>query len=284
MSESGHVRKSATAVEMSAPERGKLTVKRRVKKVKPSPRRIKIEDVPLKQIFEFGRVRGWIRLERMPVIKSVKAKRRSREAFTRDQMAKLLTESIEHWKRGHSIQIRYYRGLLALYIKFIYFTGVRPGEETADIQWRDLTVETDFEGTEQRIVRINARKEGKSEASKRSVVPRKILWPFLDQWRRGTAFNKGEDYIFCHEDGTPIKSFAGSFRTLLSELRKRDPELWEGAYSLYCTRHSYATHMLQRGKADAWQIARNMGHTDIEMIRTHYGQDKPIDHGKDLSD
>jgi hypothetical protein len=42
--------------------------------------------------------------------------------------------------------------------------------------------------------------------------------------------------------------------------------------------------MLQRGKADAWQIARNMGHTDIEMIRTHYGQDKPIDHGGDLSD
>jgi integrase len=186
--------------------------------------------------------------------------------------------------RGHSKQVRHYRGLLALYIKFIYFTGVRPGEETADIQWRDLTVETDFEGTEQRIVRINARKEGKSEASKRSVVPRKILWPFLDQWRFGTDFNKSEDYIFCHEDGTPIKSFVGSFRTLLKELRKRDPDLWEGAYSLYCTRHSYATHMLQRGKADAWQIARNMGHTDIEMIRTHYGQDKPIDHGGDLSD
>jgi hypothetical protein len=43
------------------------------------------------------------------------------------------------------------------------------------------------------------------------------------------------------------------------------------AYSLYSLRHFYAVQMLRRGKANVFDIARNMG-TSVHIIESYYGR------------
>ena len=119
--------------------------------------------------------------------------------------------------------------------------------------------------------------------SRRNVVPKGLLWIFLDMWRANTDFPDDDDPIFVKMDGSSILSFAGSFRQLLNDLDMPENE-WGRPFSLYSLRTSYATHALQRNPGSAWQIAKNMGHHDVEMLTKHYGQDTSVDHADDLSE
>jgi integrase/recombinase XerD len=61
---------------------------------------------------------------------------------------------------------------------------------------------------------------------------------------------------------------ANAIRCRFRELRKKLPHL-QGVVA-YCYRHSYATDALASGESPA-VIAELMGHTDIQMLQSHYG-------------
>lgn len=255
-------------------------LKRKMPQTAPSASRLRIEDVPLRQIFEFGNRKGWISLERMPKIESDKAVSNSRPAFTKDEIDKILNSLSLHVEAGHSDQIKLSRRLLGLYIQLVLYTGVRPGLETEDLQWRDIATEKDASGADVRVIKINARKPGKSQASRRTIVPRKQLWAALDAWKSDTKFSEPDSPIFCTADGKPIKSFKSSFKTFLRDLKLRTN--WMGEeYTLYSLRHSYITLMLGQN-VDVWKISKNTGNSP-DVIRRFYSKDNPIDHSHALA-
>ena len=77
-------------------------------------------------------------------------------------------------------------------------------------------------------------------------------------------------WLFCHPDGTRIKSFDNGFDEVLSELgllyhdgKKR---------SLTSLRHTYASERIESRAVDLKPIADNMG-TTVEMLNKHYSQE-----------
>ncbi len=76
------------------------------------------------------------------------------------------------------------------------------------------------------------------------------------------------EFVFCHRDGKPIKSFKKSFQSLL-----KHAELLEDRNgvnrSLYSLRHSYAEMRILEGLS-VYQLAAQMG-TSVEMLEHHYG-------------
>ena len=77
-------------------------------------------------------------------------------------------------------------------------------------------------------------------------------------------------WLFCHPDGTRIKSFDNGFDEVLSELgllyhdgKKR---------SLTSLSHTYASERIESRAVDLKPIADNMG-TTVEMLNKHYSQE-----------
>jgi len=79
-----------------------------------------------------------------------------------------------------------------------------------------------------------------------------------------------EHWLFCHQDGTRIKSFDHGFDEVLNEvdLLYRD----EKRRSLTSIRHTYASERIESRAADLKSIADNMG-TTVDMLNKHYAQE-----------
>ena len=79
-----------------------------------------------------------------------------------------------------------------------------------------------------------------------------------------------DHWLFCHQDGTRIKSFDHGFGEVLSEtnLLYRDGK----RRSLTSIRHTYASERIESRAADLKSIADNMG-TTVDMLNKHYAQE-----------
>ena len=81
-------------------ERGGRKLKRPAKAEKPSTAKLRIENMVMRQVFEFARISGWTTLDRIPNIANRKHVGNKRPPFSRDQMARFIIESINHASRG----------------------------------------------------------------------------------------------------------------------------------------------------------------------------------------
>ena len=80
--------------------------------------------------------------------------------------------------------------------------------------------------------------------------------------------HRGE-LVFCHPDGTEIKTFKRSFHSLLEFANV--PIMKNGtARTIYSLRHLYATQRLYED-VSPFHLAKQMG-TSVEMLEKHYGQ------------
>jgi integrase len=77
-------------------------------------------------------------------------------------------------------------------------------------------------------------------------------------------------WLFCHQDGTRIKSFDHGFDEVLDEtnLLYREGK----RRSLTSIRHTYASERIESRAADLKSIADNMG-TTVDMLNKHYAQE-----------
>ncbi|OEJ67737.1 tyrosine-type recombinase/integrase [Magnetovibrio blakemorei] len=263
-------------------ERGGRTIKRRVKEGKPSAATIKRENATLKQIFDYAQDQGWLTLAHKPKVMDIGGRSEKRPAFTRKQMQLILGKS---WQRKSDKKLArtvvHYRDQLALYIAFLYYTGIRPGEEANAIKWKHLQTDLDEANNEVRMIVVNAERAGKTKGSARKVIPKGGLWTVLDYYRAKQAlFCMDDDYIFCTYEGDKIHSMKKAFSRYMDELGVTH-DAYGKPYSLYSLRHSYATHNIK--ELGAWIIAKNMGHSDVKMLEKHYAHDTPVDHHDKLS-
>jgi len=75
--------------------------------------------------------------------------------------------------------------------------------------------------------------------------------------------------VFCHPDGTEIRTFKRSFHSLLTFANV--PIMKNGtARTIYSLRHLYATQRLYED-VSPFHLAKQMG-TSVEMLEKHYGQ------------
>jgi len=167
--------------------------------------------------------------------------------------------------------------LLNEYIRFVYYTGVRPGTETDNLKWKNIR---DFKDKKDGRIYISVVVNGKT--GKRILVCDHQIRPCLECLRdrfehlKGKPFNDLSDcdeYVFILPNGEKPKDLHGCFELLLKDCNLLKDKHDEDR-TLYSLRHTYATMNLLKG-VDIHLLSRQMG-TSVAMIESHYSHIQPI--------
>ena len=197
-----------------------------------------------------GRTRG----RKSPDSVTATERRQKIRAMTVEQLAIFL-------KAGE----RNHHGLLYL---FLADTGVRPGEAFA-LRWPDLDLparQVNIERAVERGGKIKSTKTGESRVV--DLTPR--LAAALDRYQTDLetkALASGRDVpdlVFPSAAGTPLDDHNVGHRFREVVMRAGLPK-----FSLYCLRHTYASHLLAMG-APITYVSNQMGHTKPTTTLQHY--------------
>lgn len=145
------------------------------------------------------------------------------------------------------------------------WTGLRSGE-IAGLRWGDVDLDGETIHV-RRAVRLGREKTPKTETGNRIVA---LLPPSRDALA-ALAPSKSDDPVFTnpntderwHEAKALNRAFARACRK--AKVTRRN---------VYQLRHTFATWALSAGENPAW-IAKQMGHTDVQVIYDHYGKWMP---------
>jgi integrase len=89
-----------------------------------------------------------------------------------------------------------------------------------------------------------------------------------------------DSLVFCHKDGTEIRSFKKSFAALLRGA-KVEKDGFGQPRTVYSLRHTYATFRLHQG-VNHYALARNMG-TSVAMLEQYYGHTSNVTAADELT-
>jgi site-specific recombinase XerD len=243
--------------------------------VNPATSTIKRDIVPLRQVLEYAYGKKYLSHKlQLPKI-TVSSNRRP--DFSEKEWKKVVRK-LPEWVKKAEGHHRHYRDRLYLmyYVLVLGYSGIRPGTEAHSITWKSLRKEHEYPYPDKQF-RIHV---ARGKKGPRVVTPEKRVETDLQNLRkfriselrkRKQKFDLNEP-VFCHENGTPIKSFKKGFDQFLSNynLLHNDSEQKRSPYSL---RHTYATRKIVNG-APHWELAKNMG-TSVEQLEKFYVHDNP---------
>ena len=148
------------------------------------------------------------------------------------------------------------QGEIKSYLIIAFFTGMRVGE-LLGLKFSDLDFEREIIKVQRTRLKNGETNAPKTQNSRREVL---MLEPVKNELLRlnSRAENKG-DFIFAKSRTLYTKAF----KSLLERLNL--PLDW----TLYETRHSFASIMLQKGEEMAW-ISKMMGHKDLSITLQAY--------------
>ena len=166
------------------------------------------------------------------------------------------------------------------YVLILANSGMRVGEAN-NLRESDVVAFTD------ELKRKNYRMEVRGKTGKRTVVPRTTVVRYVErvlkrnaEWKARwlTATNNAanrkagdrEDWLFRMADGNKVITLIDQFNNLLASISLTKNRYGE-KYTLYSLRHFYATRMLERGRVEIFDMARNMG-TSVQVIENYYGR------------
>lgn len=158
------------------------------------------------------------------------------------------------------------------YFRVAFFAGLRPGEQIG-LQWDDIDWQRKIIGVRRSLGRFG-QGPPKTVESKRDVAMLPIVEQALSAHR--ATDDRQSPWVFRNRDGGPLD---------VTNLRER---VWRPALhraklrprTLYQTRHTFATLMLELGESPGW-VARQLGHTSVEMVYRRYHRFIPNLRGRD---
>jgi len=214
---------------------------------KVSPRRVRNVRATLSTIFKDAMADELIDKNPLSLVKTVKVKKTEITPFNMDEIELILNNS-----DGQD------RNFFAL----AFFSGMRSGEMIG-LKWSDIN----FSTSEIKISR--SRKMGrdgdtKTLSSNRTIEILDSLIPYLkNQYQLTGEFNS---YVFLNKFNEPIYDIKRIRETAWKKTLKACQIEYR---TIYQTRHSFATMMLENGEDILW-LSHMLGHTDSSMTLSKY--------------
>ena len=170
-------------------------------------------------------------------------------AFSEEEMQKILSLAKDY--------------LSKLYLFIAFFTGMRPNEILA-LKGEDIDLERGYIHVYGNIV-LGEYSDTKNHKYRAVEIP-EPLRVFLEKHFLG---HKRDEFIFIGRYGRRLQeqSMVKRYKKILKEA-----DLEEA--TLYSTRHTFASLMLQAGEDMQW-ISKQLGHSDISITNKHYIIYKP---------
>ena len=204
-----------------------------------------------------------------------------RPTFTNDEW-RYLTANLGNWanQKGKYENDRlnsrhiYFRKQLRSFILFISATGIRPGTETRNMRWHDISTFTAEDGEQRLKIRIS---ENSKKGISRTVISQPSAVKWIEEWREICISTEPQDLVWSgdqKEKGTYSTDMNKTFQSFLKTVayKGRDGGLLNDAdgnrRSLYSLRHFYASQRVLLGVSYE-DLARNMG-TGLNQLRKHY--------------
>lgn len=255
-----------------------------------APKRLMLEEIVLRKLFNLAAEKGWMRVNQIPHVKleiTTKAKREKtrgigRPAFTLKEYRLIIKElSGEQSPSIHGTNVRDL--FLYSYILLLFTTGLRPGREVDSITWRGVELYVAEEGKKVERTKLHL-------AHSKTITTPVIVRPLgvsalkrLKQYYRAYAMRNGidktepdlDDKLFMLPTGQWLHSnyFLRKFQKVLTELDLLTDRQGKRR-TLYSCRHSFATWLLQGQKVDIYSLAILM-RTSVQMIERFYGKVQP---------
>lgn len=218
----------------------------------------------------------------VPEIKKPKANKNRRPHFDHKDWGKL-TRYLRTFVKHENKAVVRDRTMLANYVLILANTGIRVGEARV-LKWRDISEITPPKGSNDppNIALYVRGKTGAREVVARTPDVKKYLARILELRRKEL---KGSDpevdsLVFCHVDGTPVRSFKKAFTSLIDKA-KVVKDSHGHRRTIYSLRHTYATFRLMEG-VHQFVLARNMG-TSVAMLESFYGHTSNIAAAQELT-
>lgn len=216
----------------------------------------------MNKVFKLAARKGLMKKSAIPALESFGERTQSRDQFEVEDIIKI-QDYLLNTRSKNKVRNETYQ-LLYDYIDFVLNTGVRPGTEVNNIQWKDLVLYV-----KKNIVRlgINVRK-GKNSSRKgaRKVIPSyAFMYNYLDLIKNNPNRHP-EDYVFRTTSGKSLDQVGKVFSEILLKLNIKEGA--NGPRTLYSLRQTFVTSMLK----DGWNhhlIAKAVG-TSVQMIEAHY--------------
>ena len=229
----------------------------------PTPSTINTDLTALSLMLDYGVTKGYISTK--PKFKRQSIKDNRRPTFTKPEYSTLIKHMRTRAKESPPSVLRD-RFFVQQYVLILANTGMRVGEFRT-VKYQDLRTQ-DYEGEKRLILSI----DGKT--GRRDVVSNKGTETYIKRIYDYRSFELGKppesnDYVICHMDGKPVKSFRKSFDAILKSIDLTNDSFGRKR-TIYSLRHFFATMRLEE-EVSPYLLAQNMG-TSIEMLRKHYGQ------------
>ena len=230
-------------------------------------------NLALNSVFDHAIESGYMTEYLRPKYKNTGEAGEARGFFTHEELI-ALQQYLQQWTtEGRSQATRDLRELLCLFVAFVAGTGVRPGTETKELQWRHIEF---LEKDHTRLIHIHL-PQGKTGA--RKIIARHELWPVLEKLRElQPAFvdltldqlieSKSNEYVFRMRTGERPYSFVNAFGDGIRAAGMLTNGKDTQERSLYSLRHYYATQRLLES-IPIHDLAEQMG-TSVLMITRHY--------------
>jgi len=153
-------------------------------------------------------------------------------------------------------------------------TGIRPGNESRVIRWKDIEKTKDLNGNLLNSIYIS-----QSKTKRRKVVCNPKVEDYLRdilEWRTKELGHKPPDdeCVFINTKGQPVITYGQQFNNVLKDLDLYKDKQSKDTRSIYSLRHQYISMKVIEGVSYA-VIAENTG-TSPDMIERYY---KHIDAG-----
>lgn len=153
------------------------------------------------------------------------------------------------------------------YLQAMWFTGARPGE-LAKVEARHFSEGLwRLDSTEHKTGRVTGKDRiiGVTDGLKEIVDRLSKLYP--------------EGPIFRNSQGRPWKTSTMHVRFE----KAREKKVIRSKVVPYSYRHAWATHALENGRLDLYEVAKALGHQTTQMVMLHYDHSrKNAEHLKDI--